>query len=143
MEGLGQASKNVVTTIFKHTLPTNESDKSVWALLNPVTLAKRIIEHARRPSDLVHGDVMPSRVASRVIQRRSHIDGKATSFSLDLPTKWQHLEWLAGSFINVAVTVNGKEQIRQYSLTRSSDQSRHLEFAAKRVAGGQGSNCLF
>lgn len=142
MEGLGQASKNVVTTIFKHTLPTNESDKSVWALLNPVTLAKRIIEHARRPNDLVHGDVMPSRVASRVIQRRSHIDGKATSFSLDLPTKWQHLEWLAGSFINVAVTVNGKEQIRQYSLTRSSDQSRHLEFAAKRVAGGQVSNYL-
>lgn len=142
MEGFGQASKNVVTTILKHTLPTNESDKSVWPLLNPATLVKRIVEHVRRPNDLVHGDDVQYQATTKVIERKAHIDGQATSFILELPKKWQRLEWLAGSFINVAVTINGKQQIRQYSLTRSSDQSRHLEFAAKRVDGGQVSNYL-
>lgn len=142
IKSFSEAWPNVFRTILRHSLPTNSSDRSLRALLNPVTLFKRIAEHARRPADLNHEDVVQYLTPVKVAERHQHIDGKATSFVLSLPEKWKDLEWLPGSFINVAVTINGQQYIRQYSLVFSSSQSRDLVFAAKRVPGGKVSGYL-
>lgn len=70
-------------------------------------------------------------------------DGQALSVRLARPRGWDDVEWDAGAYVSVRMTVDGEELVRQYSLVHdSTSASDAMELCIKRVADGRVSNRL-
>lgn len=99
------------------------------------------------PTPFYLGKLREDLTPVQVLKSTPEINDNARTFTLALPPHWQNMTWAAGAFISIQVSIAGKNQIRQYSLTHANQpkqgiQSNTLTFTVKRVENGLVSNYL-
>lgn len=155
--------EEAVPDIFKRlgsrTFPIAKKNETLLSLIKmPQTLAQRLyygVTYRNPPTpwylgklrkDLTAVKVLSAKVVTQLESDNTKNNAEATAFTLALPKNWQHMTWPAGSFVSVQVLINGKNYIRQYSLTQAKTHSHEdvqtLDIVVKRIKNGVVSNYL-
>lgn len=135
----------MVVDFVRWVAPVGERDAGLGGLLaRPRELWRRIARGVRyQPSRETYlATPRMFDVEARVLSAESLAGGAALALRIELPRGWDHVRWGAGAFVSLRVAVGDATLVRQYSLLRDSEESRHLEICVKRVAGGRVSNHL-
>lgn len=131
--------------LFDNRLPLGEGEKPASLLSRPGAMFRRITDGFRyRNSNpqRYFRRAQPHRGFARVLNRQVLAGGEVLSLRLGRPKGWERLSWKAGAYISVEVEVDGRPEVRCYSLLEQAPGC-DLEIAIRRVRDGKVSNALF
>ena len=137
----------ILRNFFRWAIPVSDAEQHRPSLLlkKPRELFSRVLNglRYRSPTPTTYFKA-PSyfNVPAKVLAATPAANGQALSITLEKPFGWEDVRWDAGAFISVRLNVDGKDLVRQYSLTTDSQGSDTLDITVKRVRDGRVSNAI-
>ncbi|MBX7057905.1 MAG: fatty acid desaturase [Leptospirales bacterium] len=134
-----EAVKDTIRAVFHYSLPVGEGEGWLSLLRHPLRTLERVGRAIRQLQPI--GEFRPIGVLpSRILQVDKQSAGPGVYLKIKVPGAVRNRNWAAGSYINVQFDINGKKEVRQYSLLQPGRSSNFYEIFVKRIPGGCVSN---